>query len=383
MYAKFLDLLAYAARHINKDFLEILNEIANPGQAKSLLAELILLETDLVKIVECCEIARSASTDESHTKLLLRLQESASQTDDRARQLLEDMEIREMLEALDYISDVKFGEQHRKKVEMRTPETGQWLLSHNKFQQWMCAGNSTILWLQGTGKHQSRSDAYYMFADLVQLFAVGMGKSFLASAVIDRFLASHAASRASDWRKIQGFAYFYCERGNDDLSEPIAVLRSYVRQLSTTPHYPNSMQKKLLEIYRESRKNGVKLGIQTCKDQLYESANLYSATTLVLDGLDECNPEERWKLIDILVELVNRAKNPVKLFISSRREQDIVNRLPVGNVIEIDAPDNQEDIQKFVEQKIGEIEKMGRWISISQDLVNRVKDTLCSKSDGM
>lgn len=257
-----------------------------------------------------------------------------------------------MLEALDYISDVKFGEQHRKKVEMRTPETGQWLLSHNKFQQWMCAGNSTILWLQGTGKHQSGSDAHYMFADLVQLFAVGMGKSFLASAVIDRFLASHAASRAPDWRKIQGFAYFYCERGNDDLSEHIAVLRSYVRQLSTTPHYPNSMQKKLLEIYRESRKNGVKLGIQTCKDQLYESANLYSATTLVLDGLDECNPEERWKLIDILVELVNRAKNPVKLFISSRREQDIVNRLPVGNVIEIDAPDNQEDIQSLLSKRL-------------------------------
>lgn len=158
MYAKSLDLLAYAARHIKKEFLKILNEMANPGQAKSLLAELMQLETDLVKIAECCEIARGVNVDESHTKLLLRLHESTSQTDDRVRQLLADMEIREMLEALDYISDVKFGEQHRKKIEMRTPETGQWLLSHDKFQQWMRAGNSTILWLQGTGMHQIKAD---------------------------------------------------------------------------------------------------------------------------------------------------------------------------------------------------------------------------------
>jgi hypothetical protein len=210
-----------------------------------------------------------------------------------------------------------------------------------------------------------------------------MGKSFLASAVIDQFLASDTESHALDWKTNQGFAYFYCERGIADLCEPISVLRSYVRQLSTIPRYPNLMQKKLIELYRESRKNSVKLGIQICKDQLYESVNLYPRTTLVLDGLDECNPEERWQLIEILAELVKHAKNPVKLFISSRREQDIVNRLPSDAVIKIDASDNREDIRKFVDQRIKEIEKTGRWISISQDLKDKIKETLCAKGDGM
>ncbi|KAM0260394.1 hypothetical protein ACHAQJ_002796 [Trichoderma viride] len=351
VYAKALDMLAYAAQHLMNDFLKILDEIVNPGQGKSLLAELIQVETDLAKTAECCEIARSADADESHTKLLLGLHESIGQIDDGVRHLLAELEIREMFEALDYFSDIKFGEQHRKKVEMRTQETGHWLLGHNKFQQWEQADNSSILWLQGT--------------------------------VIDRLLARNAASQSPDSKNNEGFAYFYCERGISDLSEPISVLRSYVRQLSTISRYPNLMQKKLIELYRESRKNSVKLGIQTCKDQLYESANLYPRTILVLDGLDECNREERWQLIEILAELVKHAKNPVKLFISSRREQDIVNRLPFDTVIEIDASDNREDVRKFVEQRIGEIEKMGRWISISQDLKNKVKDTLCAKSDGM
>lgn len=208
-----------------------------------------------------------------------------------------------------------------------------------------------------------------------------MGKSFLASAVIDRFLTNDETSQ--DGKSHQGFAYFYCERGTSNLSDPIAVLRSYVRQLSTVACYPNLMQKKLISLYRESRKNSVKLGVQTCKDQLFESANLYPRTILVLDGLDECNPEERWRLIEILTELVKNAKNPVKLFISSRREHDITIRLLSEAVIEIDASDNREDIRKFVEQRIGEIEETGKWSSISQDLKTRVKDILCAKSDGM
>lgn len=152
VYAKSLDLLAYAVRHLKHEYLNMLQGISNPGQAESLLAELMQGETDLDRIAECCEIARSANADENHTRLLLDLHQSIDRTEDGVRSLLEGMEIREMLDALDYFSDVQFGEQHRKKVEMRTPETGQWLLRHDKFRAWEQADKSSTLWLQGTGK---------------------------------------------------------------------------------------------------------------------------------------------------------------------------------------------------------------------------------------
>lgn len=242
---------------------------------------------------------------------------------------------------------------------------------------------------------------------------MGIGKSFLASTVIDLFLhldseaESHllnkesgtseevsgisdeetetaSAKRNQPWAAAdQGFAYFYCERGSADLGEPISVLRSFVRQLSMVPCYPNLMQKNVIQLYHENRKQGAKLSISDCRHQLLVSVNLYPRTTLVLDGLDECNPGERWRLIEILSELVTHAKNPVKLFISSRREQDIARHLPYHAVVEINASDNWPDIQKFVKQRIGEIEKTGRWSSISQSLKNKVEETVCDKSQGM
>lgn len=214
-----------------------------------------------------------------------------------------------------------------------------------------------------------------------------MGKSFLASTVIDQFLVNDTTSHTPSRKNNQGFAYFYCERGSSDLREPINVLRSYVRQLAIVPCFPKYMQKQLIQHYRESRKQGVKLSIKDCETLILASANLYPRTTLILDGLDECNTNDleknRWTLIRILTELTQQAKNPVKLFISSRREQDIAKQLELFPIIEINARDNEEDIRKFVDERIGRIEETGKWISISQDLKNKIKDTLCAKSDGM
>ncbi|KAL6698594.1 hypothetical protein J3F84DRAFT_363334 [Trichoderma pleuroticola] len=369
LYAKSLDLLAYAARYLKNRYRQTLEWISNTGYASSLIAELTQCEAALSRAVECCEAARSASeaarsasADKTHTELLLKLHHSVNQIEDGMHQLFDKMEIHEMLEALDYFSDVKFGEQHRKKTESRTPGTGTWLLTHYKFKEWQQTDESSILWLQGT---------------------VGMGKSFLASTVIDQFLVNDTTLHTPIRKNNQGFAYFYCERGSSDLREPINVLRSYVRQLAIVPCFPKCMQKQLIELYRESRKQGVKLSTNVCKDRIFASANLYPRTTLVLDGLDECDAGERGTLIKILAELIQHAKNPVKLFISSRREQDIAKQLELSPIIEISARDNEQDIRKFVDERIERIEETGKWISISQDLKNKIKDTLCAKSDGM
>lgn len=153
LYAKSLDLLAYAAWHLKNEYRQILEWITDPGHAKSLMAELIQCETDLARTAESCEMARSANADERHTRLLVSLHHSVDRIDDGMRRLFDEIEAKEMLEALDYFSDVKFGEQHQMKVGTRTPGTGMWLLTHSKFKEWKWANKSTILWLQDTGKY--------------------------------------------------------------------------------------------------------------------------------------------------------------------------------------------------------------------------------------
>ncbi|KKP07062.1 hypothetical protein THAR02_00821 [Trichoderma harzianum] len=93
--------------------------------------------------------------------------------------------------------------------------------------------------------------------------------------------------------------------------------------------------------------------------------------------------KSRGKLITILANLVKDAQHPVKIFVSSRREQDIVKLLPARSTIEIDANDNRADIQKFIVEKMEEIEGKGLWESIPKELKFEIESTLRKGSDGM
>ncbi|KAK4062672.1 uncharacterized protein Triagg1_9790 [Trichoderma aggressivum f. europaeum] len=289
VYTKSLDLLAHVGQRLAGGHRHLLLAIVNPGEAEGLMASLIKCENDVITAAQACEVVRSADADERLSTMLNSLSEPLRQTNDRIRDFLEE-EVKEndIIKALKSLSPINFGDQHRIRAEPRTPGTGEWLLQHKKFQEWEHIPASTILWLQGT---------------------MGMGKSFLASKVVDRFL------------------------------------------LKT--------------------------------EQLLESVNLYPQTVIILDGLDECIAESKDKLITLLANLVKDAQHSVKIFISSRREQDIVKLLPAGSIIEIDANDNRDDIQKFIEEKMEEIEMRGSWESISKELKSDIKSTLCKGSDGM
>ncbi|KAL6834423.1 hypothetical protein V8C40DRAFT_88633 [Trichoderma camerunense] len=362
VYTKSLDLLAHVGQHLTGGYRHILLAIINPGEAEGLIASLIKSEDNLITAAQACEVVRSADADEHLNTLLDSLSEPLMQINDKMGDLLEEAEEHELLDALESFSRIDFGDQHRIRAESRTPGTGEWLLQHTKFQEWEQVPASTILWLQGT---------------------VGMGKSFLASKVIDRFRLKAGVNYHHESQDDQGLAFFYCSRGQADLQDPLSTLQSFVRQLSTSPRYSKMMKKSLIKLYRENRKNGLKLGFDACKEQLLESVNLYPQTIVILDGLDECDATSRGKLITILANLVNNAQHPVKIFISSRREQDIVKLLPAGSVIEIDANDNRNDIEKFIEEKMEEIEGGGLWESIPKELKSEIKSTLCKGCDGM
>ncbi|UKZ46852.1 hypothetical protein TrVGV298_001063 [Trichoderma virens] len=320
VYTKSLDLLAHVGQRLSEGYRHILLAIANPGVAKGIMADLIQCEDNLFKTAEVCEAARSAGADEHFSTLLTNLSEPLTQISDRVRNFLEEAQANETLDVLEFFSRIDFGDQHRIRAESRTSGTGEWLLQHRKFKEWEQAPMSRILWLQGT---------------------VGMGKSFLASKVIDRFRVKTSAGDDHEADSDHGLAFFYCNRGQIDLQDP--------------PFGPPKL----------------------C------SPASYMSTLFEDDGLDECDATSRDKLITILANLIKDAQHPVKIFISSRREQDIVKLLPAESVIRIDASDNRDDIQKFVEERMEEMERRGFWGSIPETLKSDIKTTLCKGSDGM
>lgn len=163
----------------------------------------------------------------------------------------------------------------------------------------------------------------------------------------------------------EGFAFFYCNRNEEERRKPLSVLRSYVRQLSTGASYPQEMRKKIRELWKKMTLAGSELGFEACREQLLESVSLYQRTTLVLDALDECDPSSRRELVDAMEFLLSRTEKPLKVFISSRPDRDIRNRLFDKSYIKIQATHNENRHTEVCQQRDCQARGLGRHVSVA------------------
>ncbi|KAK0717679.1 hypothetical protein B0T26DRAFT_802746 [Lasiosphaeria miniovina] len=107
-----------------------------------------------------------------------------------------------------------------------------------------------------------------------------------------------------------------------------------------------------------------------------------SSMILALQGshaLDECKPESRYRLVDTIDFLMANARHPLSVFISSRPDADIRDRFLSRPHITIQATDNQDDIEKFVNK---EIAGHRRWNKMSPALREDILKTLLNQSSG-
>jgi hypothetical protein len=182
----------------------------------------------------------------------------------------------------------------------------------------------------------------------------------------------------------EALAYFYCDRNESARRDPELILSSFVRQLSLSRN-GDAIQHSLVQLYYQKRKTGFasgKLKIEESRDILLQLVRTYPQTTLVLDALDECHKETRTQLVDILDTLVTQSPKPVKVFISSRPDQDIKHRFGCGPNVHIKATDNRDDIAKFVDDKLNNSPEYWQ-NSINRDLKREICETLVDKSEGM
>lgn len=202
----------------------------------------------------------------------------------------------------------------------------------------------------------------------------GTGKTNCISRIIDEVQKS-----LDNNPNHEGFAFFYCNRNELNLRQPLSVLRSFVRQLATLRSNPNSMQKRIREFYTSSRQKGSEPTMSDCKELILGFLNIYPKTTLILDALDECEKHKRSELIKIFECFLMQAQNPVKIVISSREDGDIKARLREKANIRIEVSDNKEDISKYVKD---EIVKHDKWSRMSPVLQADIVETLQEQSQG-
>ncbi|KAK1533915.1 hypothetical protein CPAR01_10623 [Colletotrichum paranaense] len=361
LYRASLDLLASTSTQLDGQeswAVQFLAALTGPSRAKSLLSDLTAAESDVSKNAGACV----CESTERNLELLQSLHSPLRRIDDRVVQLLDcfkDMESRDREYAMNYISDVKVDEIHVAKKELRTEGTCEWLIQHPSFLAWEKPSSSSILWLNGH---------------------VGSGKSFLTSKVIDRY-RSHPGDTLRSPENDEGFAHFYCDRSLNDRRDIKAILSSYIVQLLTVSRHRDRWHKKLLMFCKDAAASRRSLQISECQQFVRDLVNTYPRSILVLDALDECDQRSRTQIVSFFRKLVEDSDRPVKVFMSSRPETDVLELMETSSCIQISTSDNQKDIEKYIDLKLSQGGLSPIWKR--QSVKSLVRKTLLEKHGGM
>ena len=360
---KFLDssIRAYSKSSVNRQFSAMLN----PGDPDSFLDTFKESEMTVYMEASICETIISRGT--AHTviqsqqevrQLLHELERPLLRVERTVECLSQHIQGKERSEILNWVSKLPYEEYHQIAKNGLTNGTGEWLLSHEKYAEWRHSSASTILWLYAPP---------------------GYGKTKLVSCVVKDLLDQLQSNDNNE-----AIAYFYCNRNHAERQDPQMILNSFVRQLSLS-RGNDSIQQPIILDYKKKAKRGFPSGdlkIEESQVLLGQLACNYPQITLVVDALDECNPETRGQLMAILDQLIESSLRPIKIFISSRPDRDVKDRFECGPNIGIIPVDNEGDIAKFIDDRIRKSPPAWR-SQLGASLLNEIKAALIDKSQGM
>ena len=346
-----------------------------------------LLDAEFQRRIEANLLALSLEEESRHEQLKIvldDLQKPINRIQKKISDLHDNLQESERHSILNWLSMQPSYIQHHDAAKRGILEgTGTWLLRDDLLLDWQRSSASSILWLHGIPGSGKTKLAYEgLVSDrqqIVKLIVNILRRSIVIEQLIEDF------HHGRNPRPI----YFYCSRNasEKERSNPTAILASLVRQMSC--HEDGSP---ILEPVREKYAERKKQGFTSTSPSLEESINLIIAlttyrplTTIVIDALDECDRVSRPDLLQALERIIFCSSNLVKVFVSSRNDQDIVCHLANCPNLEIEAAKNQADIASFVKSEVH------RRISRKElllgkplpDLISLIIQKLCDGAHGM
>ena len=184
--------------------------------------------------------------------------------------------------------------------------------------------------------------------------------------------------------------FFYCSRNTAEpaRSSPDKILASIARQLSSLqPGHP--LLPPTVAAYKKREMEGFASGsldIDESRLLILQLIEYYSLTTIVIDALDECDPERRTDLLETLRVVLQESSSLVKIFVSSRDDQDIVLHLRDYPNLELSSEKNKEDISLFVTTETYNLIERKKLLALSTNkkkLKIEIIEHVTKNADGM
>ena len=209
--------------------------------------------------------------------------------------------------------------------------------------------------------------------------SAGAGKTFIASVAIDSFTSDPRLGK---------LAYFYCNRAEGTRRDPETILSALVHQLVQSESDKKMLLKPIVDAYELRKSQGQqnsRLSLLESQALLVNLADVYEQITICIDALDEVEPSTRKNLLKALKFVMEKSKNLVKIFATTRMDVDIALQFEMFPRIELQPDDNASDIERFIKESI-QISIDDRELldgAVDDDLKGEICKVLGERSRGM
>ena len=209
--------------------------------------------------------------------------------------------------------------------------------------------------------------------------SAGAGKTYIASTVIDSLTSTQTPEK---------LAYFYCNRAEENRREPQSILNTLIQQLAQTESEKNKLLKPVFDVYKDRENKGQvtsHLSLGESQELLVQLVDIYPQTTICIDALDEVETKSRPSLLKALKYIIEKSKNLVKIFATTRMDIDILWQFDMFPRIELKPDDNIGDISRFVKTKLQSTidDRLLLGGQVPDKLKVEIYDALCERSKGM
>jgi len=181
--------------------------------------------------------------------------------------------------------------------------------------------------------------------------------------------------------------YFYCNRAEENRRNPESILNTLIQKLSQTES-DEKLLKPVIDIYEAREKAGQeasRLTLNESQELLVQLTDIYPQVTICIDALDEVENVIRIQLLKSLKHVVERSKNLVKIFATTRMDTDILRQFEMFPRIELQPDDNVSDINQFVVTKVQSTinDRLLLDGDVNHALKAEICNVLCERSKGM
>jgi len=198
------------------------------------------------------------------------------------------------------------------------------------------------------------------------------GKTVLASVIISEIKEKNLAP----------VAFCYCKHQDPDKNSFISIMKAFLSQLLI-------QQDHLLPFYYDEGISSGEVSLHStklCKKLLRCMLQNIPSAFLIIDGLDECDQNERKLTLEFFNDLINLCDNAkpgkVKLLIVSRDEPDIKKSLALATMVRIGDQDTFQDIESYIVHRAGLVEQKFREFGLTKGDREYIEQYVLDKSDG-